>query len=87
MICKIMNIEESYNKWQCTDIDDNYIGEIQMVKFTKSDLFSFAEYYHKSKVKENELLHSVMLSFSDYALQGELENRGYVVLKENEHFE
>ena len=38
-------------------------------------------------VNKNDLLPDVISSFSTDMLQGELENRGFVVIKEGEHFE
>ena len=46
------------------------------------------EYIKHLKQSEDVVLDSVSVSdFSDCALQGELEGRGYVVLKDGEHFE
>ena len=53
-----MNIEEDYNKWQCTDIEDKYKGNIERVQFTKSELLSFAEYHKKQS--ENVVLDGVI---------------------------
>tara|TARA_R110000868_G_scaffold271032_2_gene530521 strand:+ start:1334 stop:1561 length:228 start_codon:yes stop_codon:yes gene_type:complete len=38
-------------------------------------------------VNKNDLLPDVISSFSTDALQGELESRGFVVIKDGEHFE
>lgn len=50
-----MNLEKAYNKWQCTDIEEKYINNIEPTQFTKSELFSFAEFYHQSKVNNGVL--------------------------------
>jgi transposase-like protein len=54
-----MDLEKAYNKWQCTDIEEEYINNIEPTQFTKSELFSFAEFYHKEQVKNNGVLDDV----------------------------
>ncbi len=50
-----MDLEKTYNKWQCTDIEEKYINNIEPTQFTKSELFSFAEFYHQRKVNNGVL--------------------------------
>ena len=50
-----MDLEKTYNKWQCTDIEEKYINNIEPTQFTKSELFSFAEFYHQNKVNNGVL--------------------------------
>ena len=59
-----MDLEKTYNKWQCTDIEEKYINNIEPTQFTKSELFSFAEYYHQSKVN-NGVLDDVIPPLND----------------------
>jgi hypothetical protein len=50
-----MDLEKTYNKWQCTDIEEKYINNIELTQFTKSELFSFAEFYHQTKINNGVL--------------------------------
>ena len=50
-----MDLEKTYNKWQCADIEEKYINNIEPTQFTKSELFSFAEFYHQSLVNNGVL--------------------------------
>lgn len=50
-----MDLEKTYNKWQCADIEEKYINNIEPTQFTKSELFSFAEFYHQRKVNNGVL--------------------------------
>ncbi len=50
-----MDLEKTYKKWQCTDIEEKYINNIEPTQFTKSELFSFAEFYHQRKVNNGVL--------------------------------
>jgi len=74
-----MDLEKTYNKWQCTDIEEKYINNIEPTQFTKSELFSFAEFYHQSKFnngvldnvsKQSELL-KAFVDFHNYRNTGD----------------
>ena len=67
-----MNLEKAYNKWQCTDIEEKYINNIEPTQFTKSELFSFAEFYHQSKVN-NGVLDDVSNTLPDHVVKFRLE--------------